>query len=110
MRNLFHYLCGFSFVYAIAILTDINEFPLTLEYWNNYLVFILFPFLGFFLGGVWEWFQSYTYGSYYDWQDVGRTAIGGLFGGCLTFFFVSQSLMIALIIASALLVIKDLRR
>jgi hypothetical protein len=58
----------------------------------------------------WEWFQSVKHNSFFDMNDVVRTGLGALVGGCASLFFESQIIMIILLTVSATLVIKDLKK
>ena len=110
MRNTYHYGIGFAIAYAFFIIFKLNEFPLSLEYWNNYLTSLAGVVLSGSVGFIWEYYQSAKNGSFFDINDVFRSGVGGLIGGIFAFLFVSQTLMIALIIISAILVIRDLTK
>ena len=107
MRNFYHILIGFAITYTIG-LNSFSGFNLT--FGNILGVTLTSIVISGCIGFIWEWLQSYKYMSFFDMNDVLRTAIGGLFGGLVSLFFVSQTLMISLIIISTVLIIKDLKR
>lgn len=83
LRNIVHYILGFTFLYCIGNATDTNDFWL----WQKIVgsMFIGFTFGGF-IGACWEMINKTAFGSPADITDVYRTAIGG-FLGCLTACF-----------------------
>lgn len=107
MRNFYHILIGFAITYTIGL----NAFTgFNLIFGNILGVILVSTVISGCIGFIWEWVQSYRFMSFFDMNDVLRTAIGGLFGGVLSMFIVSQTLMIVLIILSTYLIIKDLKK
>jgi uncharacterized membrane protein YadS len=110
IRDIFHLVIGFTLAYIFFDVCKLNEFPISWEYRNNALTPLLGFGLGYVAGFFWERRQEIKYGAKFDQKDILRTAVGGLLGGIVSFVFVSQTLMIALFIISAFLVIRDLRK
>jgi Na+/H+-translocating membrane pyrophosphatase len=95
-------------MYSIGILSGFNEF--NLSFGNIFGATTVSLIIGLVIGFFWEWFQSVKHNSFFDMNDVVRTGLGALVGGCASLFFESQIIMIILLTVSATLVIKDLKK
>ena len=83
LRNLAHYLLGFTFLYCLGNATDVNDFWL----WQKILgAIVIGGVFGGVAGAFWEQLNKYIFGIEPDIKDVLRTAVGG-FLGCLTSCF-----------------------
>lgn len=108
MRNFYHILVGCAIMYTIGILTGFNDFNIT--FGNVFGVVASSLIVGTVFGFIWEWYHSYRFMSFFDFNDIGRTAAGTLIGGVASLFYVNQTLMIILLILSVFLVVKDLKK
>lgn len=108
MRNAFHVLIGCTIMYTIGILTGFTDFNIT---FGNVLGVVVSSFIvGTAFGFIWEWYNSVKNQSFFDFTDIGRTAAGSIIGGVGSLLYFNQTLMIVLLILSAFLVIKDLKK
>ena len=104
IRDLAHYILGFTFLYCIGNATYINDFWL----WQKIVgsVFIGGAF-GAVIGAGWEKLNQLLFGITPDLKDIIRKAIGGVLGCLTACFFVDLNFItfwmfygcIALIIA-----------
>jgi hypothetical protein len=108
IRNWYHPYVGnaIGYLFSIVIFCNRNNFPLSLEHWNNYL----YPFAGaivsMFVAFYGEKKQDDITGrSVSDMRDVYFTGVGGLLGGYLTMLFANWYLAIVLTISSIALII-----
>lgn len=112
MRNFYHIIIGFAIGYFAFLLFGINvkNFPLTAEYWNNFLT----PLLGLIIAAIpaffWERFQETKLGMRSDMNDVYRTGLGGFFGGLLAMFWINWILCIVMVCISIYLVVKHYKK
>ena len=110
MKDFQHYYIGLTISYIAFYGFGFYEFPLNSEYLNNYLT----PLLGAMFGGIagffWERHYEIKNGTYFNINDIYRTAFGGLLGGILSFCWISQSLMLFLAITSVIMVIREIRK
>lgn len=104
-RNNFHYIVGFTFGYLIGIVTGMNKFPISLEYWNNLFTPILIGLLVSMCAFWWERWQERKLGGTFDKKDILRSGLGGVAGGFFSFIFVSWYIAIPLFILSTYLLI-----
>lgn len=104
-RNNYHYIVGFSVGYAIGIVTGINTFPISLEYWNNLFAPILIGLLVAMGAFWWERWQERKFGAKFDKKDILRSGLGGVAGGFFSFIFASCFILIPLLLLSIVLVI-----
>lgn len=109
MRNLYHYIVGFTFAYIIFIVLGINtvNFPISLEYWNNAFT----PLLGAIFVAIpaffWERNQEIRFNAVFDINDIYRSAVGGLLGGFIAMIYSSWYIVIPMaVISSYLLIFK----
>jgi hypothetical protein len=108
LRNWYHPYVGIAIGYLISlvIFCNRNNFPLSLEYWNNYLYPIVGLILSMFIAFYGEKKQDeITSRSVSDMRDVYFTGLGGLFGGYITMLYANWYLAIALTISSIALII-----
>tara|TARA_R110000868_G_scaffold334941_1_gene595607 strand:+ start:237 stop:587 length:351 start_codon:yes stop_codon:yes gene_type:complete len=108
IRDLAHYVLGFTFLYCIGNATATSDFWL----WQKIVgsIFIGFAFGGF-IGAVWEFGNKVAFGIQGDIKDIIRTAIGG-FLGCLTACFFTDITFITfwLFYGCVALIVADLIR
>jgi len=105
-RDYYHIFIGFTIMYLIGSVTNFAEF-------NTYSKIIGVPLISLIIGGFagffWEWVQSYLMKSYFDYNDVIRTAIGSLLGGLFCLWLPNILLLILVTCGISLcLIIKDL--
>jgi fructose-specific phosphotransferase system IIC component len=108
IRDLAHYLLGFTFLYCISNATYTNDFWL----WQKIIgsIFIGGIFGGV-IGGFWEFINNVIFDIQADLNDVKRTAIAGILG-CLTACFFTDITFITfwLFYACWALIVADLIR
>ena len=83
LRNLFHYILGFTMLYCIGNATATNDFWLWQKIVGSLFIGVCF---GGFIGMFWEFVNKVAFNIQGDLKDVIRTAIGGVLG-CLTACF-----------------------
>ena len=83
LRNLFHYILGFTMLYCIGNATATNDFWLWQKIVGSIFIGVCF---GGFIGMCWEKLNQELFKINPDLNDVIRTAIGGVLG-CLTACF-----------------------
>jgi hypothetical protein len=108
IRNWYHPYVGIAIGYLFSILIFRNrvKFPLSYEYWNNYLYPFAGAILSMFIAFYGEKKQDDIAGkSVSDMRDMYFTGIGGLLGGYLTMVLTSWTLVIVLSITSIMLII-----
>ena len=105
MRNAYHIFIGATLMYLIGCLTNFQTYTLDSKIIGVPLVSIT---IGLCIGFIWEWFQSYKLMTFFDWNDVFRTAIGTFIGGLFSLFIVSDVIMIITCVVSCILVVNDL--
>lgn len=108
LRNWFHPVVGIAINYLLSIALFCNriEFPLSAEYWNNYLYPIYCSVPAFIAGFFGEKRQDKISGkSLSDMRDVYFTGVPSLIGGYLSMIFVSWYLALSLVIISLLLIV-----
>jgi hypothetical protein len=112
MRNFYHIVIGFTIAYLFFIVFGINttNFPLSLEYWNNFLTPLLGGIIAMIPAFFWERWQEKKFNATFDYNDIWRTGLGGLFGGITAMFFFNLILIIALPIISVYLVTKHYKK
>jgi len=108
MRNFFHILIGCTIMYTVGFLTGFTEFNIT--FGNIFGVAASSFIVGLVIGFVWEWFHSYKNQSFFDFNDVIRTAAGGMVGGLGSLFYFNQTLMIILLILSAIIIFREAKK
>lgn len=108
LRNWYHLVVGIAIGYLFSIIIFCNReyFPLSWEYWNNYL----YPFVGaiasMFVAFYGEKVQDDATGrSVSDMRDVYFTGFGGLLGGYLTMLFANWFMAIVLSATAIILII-----
>lgn len=107
MRDALHIAIGFNIMYLIGSLTNFAEFTTYSKIVGVPLISLI---VGGFIGFAWEWLQSYLMKSFFDFNDVGRTAIGTLLGGLFSLWMPNITLLIWLSCGvSIVLVVKELR-
>ena len=107
MRDALHIAIGFTIMYLIGSLTNFAEF-------TTYSKIVGVPIISLIVGGAigfaWEWLQSYLMKSFFDFNDVCRTAIGTLLGGLFSLWMPNILWLIWLSCGvSIVLVVKELR-
>ncbi len=77
LRNLFHYIGGFTFAYAIGNATGFYDFYL----WQKIIGSIIVgTVLGLGMGFTYEFYKNVVFKNPVDETDIYRTALGSLFG------------------------------
>ena len=83
-RNALHIIIGFAIMFLIAYLSDFYTYTDEAKIFGIPLLSII---ITAFIGYIWEWYQLHTNKiEKIGWDDVLRTAIGGLLGGMLGTF------------------------
>jgi len=77
IRNYAHVGMWFSFMYSIWYYCDAITYTLDSRITGMPLVSIIFSAAG---GFLWEWCQSLFLKTYFDWNDILRSSIGGFLG------------------------------
>lgn len=108
IRNWYHPYVGNAIGYLFSILIFCNrvKFPLSYEYWNNYLYPFAGAILSMFIAFYGEKKQDEITGkSVSDMRDVYFTGVGGLLGGYLTMLLTSWFIAIVLSATAIILII-----
>lgn len=108
IRNLSHYLLGFTFLYRIGNETFTNDFWLWQKIVGSIFIGLIF---GGFIGAIWELVNKIFFDIQANINDVIRMAMGG-FLGCLTacFFIDVKFITFWMFYACIALIIVDLTR
>ena len=77
LRNSTHVAMLFSFIYSIWYFNNAITYTLDSKIIGMSLASLI---LSTAFGGAWEWCQAYFLKSFFDWNDVIRSAIGGFLG------------------------------
>ena len=107
-RNWYHLVVGIAIKYFFSILIFCNreEFPISAEYWWNYLYPFICSIPVYFIAFYGEQKQDEATGkSVSDMRDVFFTGFPSVLGGYLSMCFASWYLAISLIIIALLLII-----
>jgi len=108
MRNFYHVLIGCAIMYTIGFLTGFTDFNIT--FGNIFGVVGSSFIVGGVIGFIWEWYHSYKHQSFFDFNDVIRTGAGGMVGGLGSLFYFNQTLMIILLILSAIIIFREAKQ
>jgi H+/Cl- antiporter ClcA len=84
LRNLAHYIVGFTIFYRIGNATAVNDFWLWQKIVGSIFIGVCF---GGFIGMCWEKLNQELFKVNPDLKDVIRTAIGGVLGCLMACFF-----------------------
>jgi hypothetical protein len=84
IRNIAHYIIGFTFLYTIGNATYVSDFRLFEKIFGSIIIGLIF---GGTIGAFWELFNYIAFGIKHDENDIKRTAIGGAFGCMLACFY-----------------------
>ena len=106
LRDSFHIFIGFTIMYLIGTLTEFSEYTLDAKIIG---VPIVSAFIGGVIGFFWEWYNGVKNQSFFDFKDVFRTSIGGLIGGLVSLFILSEILLYVSCLLSIILIIIDLK-
>jgi hypothetical protein len=107
-RNWYHVLVGIAIGYflSVAFFSNRNYFPLSFEYFNNYLYPFLAAIGSMVFATFWEKRQDKITGkSVSDIRDIFFTGFGGLLGGYITMVFASWRFATLLIMVAVILII-----
>jgi hypothetical protein len=112
IRDSYHVIIGFAIGYFCLKLFGFNttNFPLGLDYLNNYLFLVVPALCGGAIGFFWEKWQEEHRRIYSDMKDVIRTAVGGVLGGILEMFWGNWIFAIVMVVISIVIVIKHYKK
>ncbi|WP_264521218.1 hypothetical protein [Flavobacterium sp. N1994] len=108
LRTLYHILIGIAIGYDFFLVCGLNtkNFPLTVEYWNNYFT----PLIGLLPAGFicfkWDQWQQEKFKVNQDIVKVYITAVSGVFGGLFDMLYPNWIFAVVFSVVSVVLILR----